>query len=81
MNGNPQSSYYLRDLSQAYVSLTLARMAAERYAGTQPAGPSLRALLNSLNLAAELLEACLRSVLPEEDMRNSLPVACSELLM
>ena len=81
MNSTPQATYRLRDLSQAYVSLILARMAAERYASGQPADPLLRALLNSLHLTAELLEACLQSALPEEDAINALPIACSELLM
>ncbi len=70
-----------RNLAQVYVSLALARAAAEEYAARQPADPLLRAVLNTMGLMAELLEETMQGTGVAGDVHDSLPVASSELSM
>ena len=68
-------------LVQAFVSLTIAREAAEHYTAAGPAEPALRALINGNRLALELVEGLLQSEMRRPQPPPEPPVECAELLM
>lgn len=81
MNLTPAERASQRNLTRLYVSLALARAAADQYAARQPADPFLRAMLNTMDLMAELLEETIRGTTGFEHVSDAATVISSDSLM
>ena len=71
----------VRELTQAYVALALARDVAQRNVTEQPDRESLRTLVTTLNVATESLEEVMRKALSQEVIPQEPEMLCSETLM